>query len=141
YNSSGVAQWTKFYNNVDNDYGKRVFVDGSGNVYTTGQTDVNGSGGNTDYDIVTLKYNSTGVQQWVKTFGNAAQNEEDPSALLVDGSGNVYVTGKSDVNATAAITANNYITLKYNSAGILQWSVYLNGSATNSDDIAEGFVY
>ncbi|MBX7140565.1 MAG: SBBP repeat-containing protein [Chitinophagales bacterium] len=141
YNSSGVAQWTKFYNNVDNDYGKKVFVDASGNVYVAGQTDVNSSGGNTDYDYVTIKYNSSGAQQWAKTFGNAAQNDEDPGALFADGSGNVYVTGKSDVNALAAVTADNYLTVKYNSSGTLQWSVYLDGSATNSDDIAEGFVY
>jgi hypothetical protein len=24
YNSSGISQWTKFYNNVDNDYGNRI---------------------------------------------------------------------------------------------------------------------
>ncbi|MEO5675118.1 MAG: SBBP repeat-containing protein [Chitinophagales bacterium] len=135
YNSSGVAQWTKFYNGTNDDFGSYIKADASGNVYVTGKTDF----GN-HFDIVTVKYNSTGIQQWAKTFGNAALNDEDPSAILVDASGNVYVTGKSDVNATAAIIANNFITLKYNSSGTLQWSVYFDGTATNSDDIAEGIV-
>ncbi|HYV90580.1 MAG TPA: SBBP repeat-containing protein, partial [Chitinophagales bacterium] len=135
YNSSGAAQWTKFYNGGNDDYGSFLKADASGNVYVTGQTNLG-----TNYDIVTLKYNSTGTQQWVQTFGNAALNDEDPSAILFDGAGNVYVTGKSDVNAAAAITADNFITLKYNSSGILQWSVYFDGTATNSDDIAEGMV-
>jgi hypothetical protein len=140
YNSLGVAQWKSFYNAVGDEYGKKVRVDANGNVYTIGQADVDASG-NTNYDIVTLKYNSTGVQQWVKTFGNAALNDEDANDLLLDASGNVYVTGKSDVNALASIIANNFITIKYNSTGVQQWATYYDGTATNSDDIAEGFYF
>jgi hypothetical protein len=66
-------------------------------------------------------------------------NDEDPNDLLVDGLGNVYVTGKSDVNALASVIANNYLTLKYSAAGTLLWSAYYAGSEVNSDDIAEGF--
>lgn len=135
YNTGGVAQWTKFYNGSDDDFGRFIKTDASGNVYVTGQTNLG-----THFDLVTLKYNSTGLQQWVKTFGNPALNDEDPSAIVVDATGNVYVTGKSDVNSAAAIIADNFITIKYNASGVSQWSVYFNGTTTNSDDIAEGMV-
>lgn len=140
YNASGVAQWTKFYNKVDNDYGNRIKVNALGDVFVIGQSDVDNSGGTTDYDFLILKYNSLGTQQWAKTFGNAALNDEDPNDLAIDAAGNVYVTGKSDVNALAAVTANNYLTVKYNASGVLQWSTYFDGTAVNSDDIAEGLV-
>ncbi|MCY7410743.1 MAG: SBBP repeat-containing protein [Chitinophagales bacterium] len=140
YNSLGVAQWKSFYDNADDDYGNRVKVDASGNVYVTGQSDVDAST-NTNYDIVTIKYNSSGVLQWNKTFGNAALNDEDVNDVVVDAAGNVFVTGKSDVNSLASIVANNFITIKYNSTGAQQWAVYYDGTASNSDDIAEGFYY
>ncbi|HUM46181.1 MAG TPA: SBBP repeat-containing protein [Chitinophagales bacterium] len=140
YNESGVAQWTKFFNKVDKDYGNHIKVNALGEVFVIGQSDVDNSGGTTNYDFLTIKYNSAGAQQWAQTFGNAALNDEDPNDLIIDAAGNVFVTGKSDVNALAAVTANNYLTLKYNAAGVLQWSVYFNGTAVNSDDIAEGMV-
>ncbi len=141
YNSAGALQWAKFYQNLENDYGKTIAVDAAGNVYVAGQSDVNASLSATNYDYVTLMYNSAGTQLWVQFLGNAALNDEDPGKILVDGSGNVFVTGKSDVNAAAAITANNFLTVKYNSAGTQQWAVYLDGTATNSDDIAEGMIF
>ncbi|MBP9882093.1 MAG: SBBP repeat-containing protein [Chitinophagales bacterium] len=141
YNATGVAQWTKFFNKVDKDYGNHIKVNSLGDVFVIGQSDVDNSGGTTNYDFLTIKYNSAGVQQWAQTFGNTALNDEDPNELHIDASGNVFVTGKSDANALAAIVANNYLTLKYNATGVLQWSVYFNGTATNSDDIAEGMVF
>ncbi|MBX7108656.1 MAG: SBBP repeat-containing protein [Chitinophagales bacterium] len=140
YNASGVAQWTKFFNKVDNDYGNHIKVTAAGDVFVIGQSDVDNSGGTTDYDFLILKYNSLGTQQWAKTFGNPALNAEDPNDLAIDASGNVYVTGKSDVNALAAVTADNFLTVKYNASGVLQWSTYFDGTAVNSDDIAEAMV-
>lgn len=138
YNSAGVAQWTKMYDNVDNDFGNTIAVDATGNVYVAGQTDIQNSGGNTDYDYVTIKYNSVGTQLWASLYGNPVLNAEDPNKILVDDNGNVFVTGKSDMDALASITTNNFLTVKYNSAGAQLWAVYLNGTSTVSDDIAEG---
>lgn len=137
YNSLGVAQWTKFYQNVNDDYGKTITADATGNVFVGGQSDIDASG-TTNYDYVTLKYNSAGVQQWASLFGNPVLNAEDPSQIAVDGTGNVFITGKSDMDPLAAITTNNFLTVKYNAAGTQQWAVYLSGTATVSDDIAEG---
>ncbi|MBA3648446.1 MAG: SBBP repeat-containing protein [Chitinophagales bacterium] len=139
YNSSGVSQWTKFYDGGDDDYGNKIRVNSAGEVFVAGQSDVNSSS-NINYDILTVKYNSSGGQQWAKTFGNAVLNNEDASDLIADGSGNVFVTGKSDVNSLASVEADNFITVKYNSSGDLQWSAFYAGTDAGSDDNAEGFV-
>jgi hypothetical protein len=78
YNSSGVRQWQAIYNNVDDDRTTGIGLDGSGNLYVTGQSDVDPTA-NYNYDIATVKYNSSGVQQWVKTYAGAANNNELPT--------------------------------------------------------------
>lgn len=139
YNTTGVQQFATFYSTNQDEYPGQIALDGVGNIVISGQGDVDASGNN-NYDYKIVKFNSTGVLQWAQSFGNPANNTEDPNTLLIDISGNIYVTGKSDVSTNAAIVANNYLTVKYNSAGALQWSTYFNGSAVNSDDIAEGMV-
>ena len=141
YNSFGVPQWTQFYTNVENDYGNTVKVDASGNVYVGGQSDINASTTVANYDALTIKYNSSGVQQWAKLLGNAALKEENISKLEVDASGNVYVSGRSNVNTLDTVVANNFLTIKYNTSGVQQWVNYLNGTATKSDDQVSDMYY
>lgn len=47
-------------------------TDGSGNVYIVGST-INGSGNN---DIMVVKYNSSGVQQWLRQYNGGANLED-----------------------------------------------------------------
>jgi hypothetical protein len=62
YDASGVQQWAVRYNGPGNgdDIAVTLAVDNNGNVYVTGKS--LGSGTNMDY--ATVKYNSSGVQQW-----------------------------------------------------------------------------
>jgi hypothetical protein len=59
-------QWTATYDGVAHDYdgAGKVVVDAAGNVYVTGHANGVGSQG----DIVTLKYNLAGVQQWTAIY-------------------------------------------------------------------------
>jgi uncharacterized delta-60 repeat protein len=120
YNRSGVLQWTQQYNGNANleDMGVGLYIDGSGNVYVVGTT----STSTTNSDIITIKYNSSGTQQWLSTF-NASGNTFDSGAdIIVDGSGNVYVTGggyNSSLNT-------DILTIKYNSSGTQQWAKYFD---------------
>jgi uncharacterized delta-60 repeat protein len=137
YNASGVLQWSKFYNGPanQNDRGLAIAVDASNNVYVTGQSDVDNSAV-TDYDIVTLKYNASGVAQWSRVeAGNALQNDI-PSAMVVDAAGNVIVTGKSDQDPNTLVNDNSYITVLYNTAGVKQWSMLYAGTRAGGSDIA-----
>ncbi len=63
YNSSGILQWEARYNGTGNgnDGANAVTVDQYFNVYVTGYSV--GAGSSLDY--TTIKYNSSGVQQWI----------------------------------------------------------------------------
>jgi uncharacterized delta-60 repeat protein len=127
YNSAGVQQWVARYNGPSNgtDEAFSVAVDGSGNVYVTGQ-----SLSGTSYDFATIKYNSAGVQQWASRYNGPQSSLDNASVVRVDGSGNVYVTGGS----TGTGSGQDFATVKYNSTGQEQWVVRYNGT-NNADDV------
>ncbi|MEO0093507.1 MAG: SBBP repeat-containing protein, partial [candidate division WOR-3 bacterium] len=123
YNSQGIQQWIQIYNGLGSgdDRGSAIAVDDSGNVYVTGSSD-RSAGTNQDY--ATIKYNSQGVQQWVATYNGPANGRDYASAIAVDDSGNVYVTGTSYGGYT---NEDDYATIKYNSQGVQQWVARYNG--------------
>jgi hypothetical protein len=127
YNSSGVQQWVARYNGPGNgvDEAYSIAVDGSGNVYVTGYS--NGSGTGDDY--CTIKYNSSGVQQWVARYNGPGNSGDEAKSIAVDGSGNVYVTGYSK----GSVTSDDYCTIKYNSSGVQQWVARYNGPGNDWD--------
>ena len=127
YNLSGVQQWASRYNGTGNstDYANSIAVDGLGNVYVTGGSIGTGTG----FDFATVKYNSSGVQQWVARHNGSGNNLDEAFSVAADDSGNVYVTGGS----TGSGTLNDYLTIKYNSAGVQQWVRSYNGTGNNAD--------
>ncbi len=137
YNSSGIQQWLKRYNGPGSgdDKPRAIFVDANANVYVTGISDAYPSYG-LDNDVATVKYNSQGVQQWVARYDGNIIREDAGNAIKVDASGNVYVTGYVTV-PNLGYSAPDYLTLKYNSAGVLQWSATHNGPG-NGGDVAVG---
>jgi len=128
YNSAGVQQWVARYNGLGNlyDEANSIAVDGAGNVYVTGRS----YGSGTDYDYCTIKYNSSGVQQWVARYNGPGNSTDAANSIAVDGSGNVYVTGYSSGSGTYY----DYCTIKYNSAGVQQWVARYNGPGNDDDE-------
>ncbi len=130
YNTAGAELWVTRYDGPghSNDLPSAFAVDDSGNVYITG-----GSAGTANADYATVKYNTNGVQQWVARY-NGPQNQDDAaSALALDRSGNVYVTGESYFTNTGG----DYTTVKYNSAGAPQWVArYSNNGESDANDRA-----
>ena len=98
-----------------------IAVDENGNVYVTGRSYNSGTG----YDYATIKYNSSGDTMWVRRYNGPGNSDDEATAIAVDGSGNVYVTGYSDDSGTSY----NYATIKYNSSGDTMWIRRYNGSA------------
>ncbi|MFN8288297.1 MAG: SBBP repeat-containing protein [Chitinophagales bacterium] len=128
-NSSGDTLWTRTYNGTNNseDEVKAIAVDGSGNVYVTGY-----ASGTFGDDYVTIKYNSSGAQQWVAIYNSAFNEDDVANDVAVDGNGNVYVTGASAQDADAL--NNDYATVKYNSSGAQQWAVRYDGFGLANDE-------
>ena len=93
YSSAGVPLWTNRYNGPGNgdDYAYAVAVDGSNNVIVTGYSTGSGSG----YDYATIKYSSAGVPLWTNRYNGPGNSDDEATAVAVDGSNNVIVTGYS----------------------------------------------
>src|SRR5262249_54802382 len=123
----GVSQaWVARYNGPGNDYDGAVAIvcDSSGNVYVTGES----VGVETVADYVTIKYNSSGEEQWVARYDGGLG--DTATAMAIDSSGNVYVTGQS----WSANTSNyDYATVKYNADGQEQWVARYDGPANDYD--------
>jgi uncharacterized delta-60 repeat protein len=130
YDSAGQQLWTTRYNGPANDEGSYIFgnfmaMDSSNNVYISGYSYGNGTG----YDYTTVKYDSSGDQQWVTRYNSPGNYLDYVSDTTVDSSGNVYVTGIAYINGRNY----DYATVKYNSAGEEQWAATYNGPGNGSD--------
>lgn len=122
-------EWVARYNGTadSTDWGYSITCDDSGNAYVTGYS----FGIGTSYDFLTIKYNSSGVQQWASRYNRSGNSSDYSYSIAVDGSGNVYVTGWSYLNPQG--TNSDFLTVKYNSAGVLQWSATYNGPGNSYD--------
>ncbi len=130
YSPNGTQYWAKKYDRdgASAEWGKDVKVDLSGNIYVTGYS--NFPGGLTD--MVTLKYNMAGVQQWARIY-NAPENKVDVAKrMALDAFGNVYITGFSSWGSST--NDYDYITIKYNSDGLKRWEIKYNGPANYQDN-------
>ncbi|NWG27975.1 MAG: SBBP repeat-containing protein [Ignavibacteriaceae bacterium] len=129
YNSEGDEQWIRKYNGPGNSFDKAndLSVDNEGNVYVTGES----FGLGTYSDFATIKYNPSGVEQWVKRYNGPDNSYDEALALTIDNTGNIYVTGKS----IGLFPNYNYATVKYNTDGVEKWVSRYIGFG-NSSDIA-----
>ena len=138
---SGLAFSTFLGGLSATDTGTGIAVDGSGNVYATGQRSqavlpvATGIGGALllgDEAFVT-KYNSAGTLQYSNFFGG--NGTDSGVAIAVDSSGNAYIVGQSDSSNLPLVNANDTTTqsdegfiAKINAAGnSILYSSFIGG--------------
>ena len=111
----------------DWDFAYALTTDSSGNLYIAGRTsgDLNGEANNGAEDAFIVKYNSAGTLQWTKLLGTSGN--EIAKALTIDSSGNLYVAGRTsgDLNGETNSGSPDAFIVKYDSAGVLQWTKLL----------------
>lgn len=131
YNSAGILQWVQRYNGAANEYDEAtsIAVDDSGNVYVTG---FSRSGSTAIYnDFATIKYNSSGIQQWVRRYNGGGS--DIPYKILIDSNGDILVGGWS----SQPVTGPDFTVIKYNSDGDSLWvRTYDSGESDNQYDYA-----
>ncbi len=128
YNASGAKLWSARFNgpagNLDQAAG--LAVDAMGNVYVTG-----GATGTTNgMDFTTVKYDSAGNVLWVATYSGPAVQTDMATAIALDATGNVIVTGSSWGTGTMA----DFATVKYDAAGHQLWAKRYDSPAHDQDE-------
>ncbi|TND10149.1 MAG: NHL repeat containing protein [Bacteroidetes bacterium] len=118
YNSNGTICWQQQYNGTSNgpDFGSAIIRDNSGNIFVTGATWSNAT---SSYDFVTLKYSATGSLLWSVLYNGTGNKNDIAAAIALDNTGNVYITGASV--GTGNALNSDFVTIKYNGAGMQQW--------------------
>jgi len=110
YDSSGNFEWKRAYNVMNSAIAEGVAVsnDNSGNVFVFGTLfgfiDTSG--------YITIKYDPEGNTKWIRRYGS---NEGFATAMVIDISGNIIVTGFTYV------TNDDFTTIKYNNNGDSLW--------------------
>jgi hypothetical protein len=116
--------WEARYNGSanQNDEASALTMDKDGNVYVTGQSMRSSTG----LDYVTVKYDPDGnpVSGWPRSYNGLGSGADCAGAIVVDNSGNVYVTGES---SGGYATYTDYATVKYAPDGQLLWQSRYDG--------------
>ncbi len=131
YYPNGDTGWVRRYNGPGDstDVAWATAIDGSGNIYVSGVSDSTGTGYE-GYDYGTIKYDSSGVQLWVKRYNGPGNYWDDAYAMAVDDFGNAYVTGYS----CGSGALGDYATIKYYSNGDTAWVRRYNGPGDDDDE-------
>jgi hypothetical protein len=118
YDNTGSVKWTEIYSvaNTD-DIPFLLAIDPLDNLYISGTS----SNGGNSYDFATVKYNSSGKEQWVTYFNNTANVYDYPTDIQLDQSANLYLCGVSTshgVNAFNTLKYSQYPNLVFNNREI-----------------------
>jgi len=112
--NSFEVDWYRTWGGRFEDRGNGIAVDSLDNVYLAGEAYGFGAGGT---DLVLVKYDSSGVQQWNRTWGGSY--DDNGHGVAVDSSDNVYLAGYT---SSFGAEDRDIALVKYNSSGVQQWS-------------------
>jgi hypothetical protein len=137
--TSGNLLWNTFLG--DHSSGLGITVDGSGDIYIAGASSVSWGSPvrafSAHQDAFAAKLDTSGAVLW-NTF-LAGNGYDYGSAVAVDGSGNVYITGSSSATwgspARAFGGGNEGFAAKLDPSGVLLWNTFLGGAGS---DVAPG---
>ena len=106
-NSNGDFVWAKNIGANFNDKGNGITLDGTANVYVTGEfngtadfdpgTETSNLAANGNTDGFVLKLDASGNFKWAKNYGGSGIDVS--TAITVDANGNVFTTGINSANA------------------------------------------
>ncbi len=135
-------KWAYSAGTTGSDYGKDICMDESGNVFVTGTFKTSATFGETTLtsagseDIFIVKYNSAGIVQWAKSFGD--EGMDVGRSLSVDATGNLFLTGffRSEnltfgdfslYNQNSAFGYDQFYLIKCDSSGTVLWATASDG--------------
>ncbi len=135
--SDGELIWNTFLGGSEWDNGSGIAVDGSGNVYVAGVSTATWGNPIRAFtfwgDGFTAKLDSNGALTWNTFLGGSGDDESH--GIVVDGSGNVYVSGYSSDNWGMPVRpfmgGNDAFVAKLDSSGVLMGNTFLGGTGSD----------
>ena len=143
FDPNGVYQWSApLGGGTNSNYARDIATDGEGNVYAavldrTGHL----------WDVEVTKIGPDGVKKWVRIFGGPGN--DDPKAIAVDSSGDIYVTGTYEEtvefdfdNATHKRTSSggkDIFTTMIKSDGTYGWTITAGGAGDDTSEAITTF--
>ena len=131
YDRAGELQWFRSYDGPagGSDSATAATIDPLGNVYVCGVSPAEDG----REDFVVLKYGADGSELWTRRWNGPAGLRDVATALAVDSSGNVLVTGWSESNASS----RQIVIVKYDAGGALLWVArHLDSSSAMEQPVA-----
>jgi hypothetical protein len=127
WGAAGNRVWTRTYDSGSQlfDQAVDVAVDGDGNVTVVGVSQRPAS----QYDWVVVSYKADGTRRYVQRFDGPAHLNDEPSQMLLDPAGGIYVAGYS----ASATNGTDAFLIKYSKAGARLWARRYNGSGNGED--------
>jgi len=132
---SPTVLWSRAWggSGVEDTYG--IALDSSDNIYVVGETNstsfssltISQPGPQTISDIFLLKYDSSGQQEWYRTWGGV--EDEWGRSLVTDSSDNIFVVGSTE---SFGAGDNDIALIKFNSLGAQQWNTTWGTSGSES---------
>ena len=120
YDAAGMFQWARLIGTSCPNAGNGIAVDGAGNIYVTGTTAGDLGGPNQGMgDAFVVKCDSAGTVQWAGQFGTSGYDVG--CGIAVDGSGNSYISGTTEVNPQFPLGPCDGLVAKYDAEGAVQW--------------------
>jgi hypothetical protein len=131
FNSAGNFQWMRTYNYAANTFENPadIVTDSLNNIIVTGQGITPASGNTNDY--VTVKWDASGTFLWAARYNAVTNGEDRATAVALDDSMNIYVTGYSKGTSTLFDIA----TVKYDPAGNQLYVLRYDNPSANKDDV------
>lgn len=132
------VQWAKTYNGPDMLTDAGFAIDVNENVYVAGVSQISNKAG---VDISIIKYDKSGQQLWVNSFTSPKGALELSLPILrIDLSGNIitafkYQEAVINSDGQSVVTGYDYMLVKYNPQGELQWYARYDGTAHSNDEI------
>lgn len=113
----GNTLWTRTIGGSGDQAPSAIALDGTGGVYVAGT----GEGFGTSSDYILARYDSAGNQAWIRNFDRGSS--DIAAGIAVDASGNVALTGRSQ------LTEQEAVTVLWDAAGTFLWAAIYGAGA------------
>ncbi|MCK5629998.1 MAG: hypothetical protein KAI26_05245, partial [Nanoarchaeota archaeon] len=123
FNSSGAEEWTKTVGDTNTDRSNSVVQTSDGGYIVTGDTKSYSAG---DSDVLLVKFDSSGAEEWTKTVGGTSADVG--YSVVQTSDGGYIVTGNTN---SYDLASYDLLLVKFDSSGAEEWTKTVGGASSD----------